>query len=117
MLRCQELLIPYGTAAGWEAAVWDHFQAVVRTVCQKLSRTEPRAHIADAVGGSTYTFVVWDGHPLQEEVEGRLRLYRQASDDLRGRVDAHNACHGIPEKHVRVLSYAGQCAVAVEPEE
>lgn len=34
--RCHELFVPYGASVGWEAAVFDHFQSVVRTICCKL---------------------------------------------------------------------------------
>jgi len=39
--RCHEMDVPYGSSTGWEAAVFDHFQAVVKTVCCKL-RIDPR---------------------------------------------------------------------------
>jgi hypothetical protein len=33
----RSLSIPMGSPLGWEAAVYDHFQAVVRTIAQKLA--------------------------------------------------------------------------------
>lgn len=54
---------------GWEAAVYDDYQAVVRTICQRLlestsndaqSVAAPTPH---RVGGSTFTFDVWSLSP------------------------------------------------------
>lgn len=42
--------------------------------------------ICDVVGGSTYTFVVWDGHPLDEEAQHGLARYRGYADDLCARI-------------------------------
>jgi hypothetical protein len=113
--RCQELVVPYGSSVGWEAAVFDHFQSVVRTICSKL-RIDQTPRLKDVVGGSTYTFVVWDGHPFDDEAQRRLAVYREQADDLRARIDAFNAEHGIPGKHRKVIAYAGQCVVDEEPE-
>ncbi|MGK0360950.1 MAG: putative acetyltransferase, partial [Bradymonadia bacterium] len=34
--RCEECVIPFGTPVGWEAAVFDHYQALVTALCTKL---------------------------------------------------------------------------------
>jgi hypothetical protein len=70
--------------------------------------------MTDVVGGSTYAFVVWDGHPLEDEVVKSLAHYRARSDELRARVDAHNAGHGIPAGHKKVVSYCGQSILEEE---
>jgi len=111
--RCLKLEVPYGSSTGWEAAVFDHFQAVVKTICAKLL-TDQTSSPRDRIGGSTYTFVTWPGHPLQAEVLGGLAQFRERADDLRARVDAYNAEHGIPERHQKVTSYGGQCLVQEE---
>jgi hypothetical protein len=108
--RCLKLDVPYGSSTGWEAAVFDHFQAIVKTICAKL-RTDQSAMPTDTIGGSTYTFVTWPGHPLEGEVLGGLAKFRERADDLRARVDAYNAQHGIPDRHRKVTSYGGQCLV------
>jgi hypothetical protein len=113
--RCHEFLVPYGAPSGWEAAVFDHFQSVVRTICCRL-RLDQTPRLRDVVGGSTYTFVVWDGHPLDEEAQRCLARNREYADDLRARIDGHNTEHGIPAKHRKVIAYAGQCLVDEEPE-
>jgi hypothetical protein len=100
-------VVPLGAEVGWEAAVLDHFHALVRTICQKL-RLAPESSASDTVGGSTYTFAVWPGHPLREEVVGSLHRLREQSTDLRARVDAHNGAHGVPADYEQVVFYGGQ---------
>lgn len=112
---CRELFIPYGSSTGWEAAIFDHYQSVVRTICCKLRLDQP-PKLADEVGGSTYTFVVWDGHPLKEEAVAGLARYRQHADDLRARIDAYNEEHGMRAQQLKIVAYAGQCIIEEEPE-
>ncbi|HVU00646.1 MAG TPA: hypothetical protein VHE30_02810 [Polyangiaceae bacterium] len=108
--RSGEFVIPLANEHGWAAAVLDHFHAVVTTIAAKLREPEPR----NDTGGSTYTFVVWPGHPYEDEVRGELRRYRERQTELRARVDAYNRDHGIPNIHDRVLSYAGQTVLEGE---
>ena len=111
--RCPALVVEAQTGAGWEAAVYDHYRAVVRTVCRRLQG------IGDSAleGGSTYTFQVWPGHPLYEEVNTVLSSYRDGLSALRARVDEHNRDAGIPDEHDRVIVYAGLSKWAEESEE
>lgn len=96
------------SAVGWEAAMFDHFQAVVRTMCQKLAGDEAR----DAeVGGSTYGFRIWPGHPLEDEVRGALSEFRARYTDLRQRVQDHNGKVALPNRYQQVILYGGQCVV------
>lgn len=101
------LSIPLGAQAGWEAAVYDHYQAVVRTIAQKL-RSKLTADVRDAVGGSTFTFEVWSGHPLEAEVIGSLERFRREHEALRERVRAFNETHPTPDQWRRVVVYGGQ---------
>jgi len=109
--------VPLGESAGWAAAVLDHFSAVVTTLCARLRTSASTSGANDHTGGSTYTFVVWPGHPLQDEVLQRLKAFRQDSSALRAKVDAHNAQHGIPDRYFDVLSYAGQCVIERDRQE
>lgn len=102
------LLIPLDSPIGWEAAVLDHVNALMRTVAQKL-QLEPTAKENDVIGGSTYTFTVWPGHPHEQEVLQTLAKYRELQSELRKRVDTYNEQHGLPPKRTRVVSYTGQC--------
>jgi hypothetical protein len=103
-----ELVLP-ANAAGWEGAVFDHFHAVVRTIVGRLRRDPAFESEPDLVGGSTYTFVVWPSHPDYANVTSELADFRRRRSELRARVDAYNAVHGIPKAHRRVTSYGGQC--------
>lgn len=103
-----EFVIPLGHSLGWEAAVLDHYRAVVQTVCRRLEADAPPARL-DRVGGSTYTFDVWEGHPMAEEVSGWLRGFRDRAADLRARLEAYNAKSGVPDEYVEVVVYGGQC--------
>jgi hypothetical protein len=110
------LVIPLGASVGWEAAVFDHFKAMVTTVLCRLRDNEMTAALADRNGGSTYTIDVWDGHPLAEEVYGTLGRLRATLTALRSRVDEFNRGHGIPDSHERVVIYAGQCVIQEDNE-
>jgi hypothetical protein len=96
-----------GDGVGWEAAVFDHVQAVVQAVLQRLAGESP----AGTVGGSTYTFDIWDGHPLQAEVEGTLARLRNELTALRANVEAHNARAGLPASYRQVVVYGGQAMI------
>jgi hypothetical protein len=113
-LSAREFVIPLGSSVGWEAAVFDHFQALVQTVCQRLRIGSSEAALADEVGGSTYSFDVWPGHPLEAEVKGQLAELRKRAGALRQRVEAHNARAGLPAEYQQVTSYFGQCAIERE---
>ena len=109
-------VIPLGEARGWEAAVFDHFQAVVTTVCAKLRADGGSATAKDQVGGSTYTLEVWPGHPLEEEAKSELSHFRKRLTDLRERVAAHNRDRDLPAARSRVVIYGGQHVIDYEEE-
>lgn len=67
------------------------------------------------MGGSTYAFDIWPGHPLEAEVKGQLADMRRRASDLRQRVDAHNQSRGLRDGQ-RVTTYVGQCWVERETE-
>jgi hypothetical protein len=94
--------------------VFDHVQAMVQTICQRLAQSAQGPRAADAVGGSTYSYDVWPGHPLEAEVKAQLGELRARAGALRQRVDAHNQSHGRPVEYEQVITYLGQCAIARE---
>lgn len=106
--RAPSFVLPLGTSQGWEASIFDHFQAVVNTICQKLQTDPGSASRNDRVGGSTYSLEVWPGHPLEEEATGALMRFREHLGDLRARIAKHNSSAGLPAKRMRVVAYAGQ---------
>ncbi len=101
--------VPLGAAAGWEAAVLDHYQALVTAIITKLGRGTTRGQAHDHTGGSTWSLDVWPGHPLEAEAKGLLRELRERVDALRARIDAASASAGAePALRERVVFYAGQ---------
>jgi hypothetical protein len=101
--------IPIGATAGWEAAVFDHFQAVAAAITTKLRQGDTRSALADTTGGATMTFEIAEGHPLAERVLGLLGRARVELNELWDEVEAHNAQHPIAEDDVRrVTFYFGQ---------
>ncbi len=108
--RSDHCLIPVGEAAGWEASVFDHYQAVVTAIGAKLAQGNTRAAADDQIGGSTYHYDVWPGHPHYDEVAGHLAALRTKSVALREKVEAYNRSHGAvaeDERH-RFIAYVGQ---------
>jgi hypothetical protein len=103
------LEVPIGQAEGWEAAVLDHFQAVVTAICVKLRLGASRSAATDAVGGSTYTLDVWRGHPFEQEALDTLARVRRGVKELRERIDKYNELHERPNDRDReVVVYVGQ---------
>jgi hypothetical protein len=105
--------VPVGAETGWEAAVFDHFHAVVKTICTKL-QLEPKPTEEDRIGGSTYSLILWDGHPLEAEVLSFLQRFRSELVGLRERVREHNDGRERPETVKRVVIYGGQCVTEEE---
>ena len=107
LLRARDLVIPLSSPAGWEAAVFDHFQAVVQTIVQRVERraVDP----AEPIGGSTYRFDIWPGHPHAERVQAQLAEIREQLSALRRDVSEHNERAGLPATYRQVALYVGQC--------
>jgi hypothetical protein len=112
----QGCVIAGGSGGGWEAALFDHYQAVVTAICTKL-RLGGSAEASEHIGGSTYSYFVWPGHPLEQEVLGLLRRLRTEAASLRQRVDAFNEqTDRKREDMTRVIAYVGQTLVEQETE-
>jgi hypothetical protein len=109
--RAKTLFLPLGSSVGWEAAVFDHFKAVVNTVTQRLGIDRASPNLADRIGGSTYTLDVWPGHPHAEEAFATLRELRSRIGALRQRIEEYNAQHLVPEDYTEVVLYLGQCLI------
>lgn len=109
MFSSARLEVPLGQSHGWEAAVLDHFQAMVTAIVTKLRDGAAGANLGDLVGGSTWTLEVGKGHPLREEAVSTLARLRREIEDLRKRIDAHNAAHPSGDLSERVIIYVGQC--------
>jgi len=61
---CEHVVIGFSDPVGWEAAVYDHYQAVVSALCHKLRISAQQARRGEHVGGSTYTLDLWPGPPV-----------------------------------------------------
>jgi hypothetical protein len=109
--RAGTLFVPFGSPVGWEAAVFDHFQAMVKTIVCRLREDRVAPNQTDRVGGSTYTLDVWSGHPLEEEALATLAQWRAALGGLRRRIQAFNAEHPTPDNYTQVVLYMGQCLI------
>jgi hypothetical protein len=102
--------VPLGSKSGWEAAVLDHVQAVVQTISQRLQGGPVVPRGSEQVGGSTFRYDVWEGHPLAAEVHATLARFRDAQVELRDKVAAYNQQHERPERFEQVVVYGGQCS-------
>lgn len=101
----------YDEPNGWEAALFDHYQAVVTAISTKLQNKNTRASRADVLGGSTYSFDIWTGHPFEKQALGLLRKTRKEADDLLEKVHAYNTKHRSKKnmsESARVSFYVGQ---------
>lgn len=111
----QQCLIPVGEAAGWEAAVIDHHRAVLSALAAKLVSGKHVAAAADEVGGTTWSFDLWPGHPREREVRALLASLRQQVVPLWNEVADYNREHR-PEQTYKVSVYCGQYLVGAGEE-
>jgi hypothetical protein len=111
------MVVPVGATEGWEAAVFDHFQAMCVAIATKLRRRNTRAAETDTTGGATLSFEIHAAHPQREEVLGLLARIRSEVNELWTRVEAHNALHPSTEQEQRrVTFYFGQLEWPAEEE-
>lgn len=98
--------IPVGAEFGWEAAISDHFRAMVTAIAIKLKHG--RAAQGDRNGGETLGFLVYDEHPMQQQVYELLHTTRQRLDAVWTQVMEYNRANPPPEHADRVTFYFGQ---------
>jgi hypothetical protein len=108
-----ECLIPVGEAAGWEAAVIDHHRAVLNALASKIAGGTRSSAKNDEHGGTTLTFELWPGHPLEAEVRKLLATTRASVIPLWERVSEHNRQH-VGDDGYQVHYYCGQYVVQDE---
>jgi hypothetical protein len=107
--KAHGFVVALGAEAGWEAAMFDHYQALVRTLCARLRPLGEPSTSSQETGGSTFTMLVWDGHPLDAEVRSTLQRVRAELGALRNKVAAYNLNQPDRAKVRSVSFYAGQC--------
>jgi hypothetical protein len=116
------LVISPGETVGFEAAVFDHYQAMVQTFCCRLRGETPELTVEglaseNTVGGSTYSFDLWQGHPYAAQVMETLVKFRENLTALRARVERYNEEVGLPSHFEQVTCYAGQSFVSRDQED
>ncbi len=117
-LSAKECVIEVGSEMGWEAAVFDHFQAASAAITAKLRRGQSRATADDTTGGRTMSFEVADGHPQEKEVLELLSRFRRETDELFEKVKMTNQQNPLKEESVkRVVFYFGQLVKDEKDEE
>jgi len=104
----ESCVIPLGSGNGFEAAILDHFRAVATALAAKVRNGARRSAKDDAVGGSTLTFEVAPGHPLEDEVRGTLARVRKDLIALWERVAEENTRKPTGDSGYRVTFYMGQ---------
>jgi hypothetical protein len=114
--RAPSLIIPIGSTAGLEAAIFDHYQALVSTLCAKIAQGV-RARSDDRVGASTYTLEIGEGHRFEEEALGELARFRARMSDLRERIASENVANPLPARRTKVIVYLGQNVVEIGDDE
>ena len=114
--RADQCVILYGDEIGWEAALFDHFQALVTAIGSKVTQGKNRALRDETTGGSTYHFDLYRGHAKEQEVLELLSSVRQRASALRAEVDAAtgDAAEASAAQAYRVVFYVGQNAVGLE---
>lgn len=108
-LNARTFEVPVGAEAGWEAAVFDHYQAVATAIGTKVqlkSSNSPNTHL---VGGTTLRFEVTRSHPQLDRVLSLLSEVRAITDEVWAAVYEHNAeCPIADDERLRVTFYFGQ---------
>ncbi|HEX2730077.1 MAG TPA: hypothetical protein VHM70_00675 [Polyangiaceae bacterium] len=100
--------VPVGQSLGWEAAVLDHYQALVNAIAAKISAGASGSRFGEVTGGATYSFDVPGDHPLRERVLSLLTRTRTQMEELRAEVDAINQTAAPDAEPLRVVFYVGQ---------
>jgi hypothetical protein len=118
VFSAESVLLPLGDPAGWEAAFVDHYRAMVGALCAKLaSMGAAPGEDAARIGGSTFSFDVWPGHPQAARVLSVLERFRTEIGALWDEVHGHNVTAERPEEYRKVTFYFGQNVRIEGPEQ
>jgi hypothetical protein len=102
ILLCSASTVPdLDAPEHWEALVFEHYNAVVRTLTTQLATQD-----AENTASATFTFNLWPGHPMGHEVEKLFQQLRSEVSALRSRIDQFNA-QQPPRRHERLMLYLG----------
>lgn len=109
----RECFLPMDDDAAWAANVINHFQMMTSAICAKLANGKTRAVPDEELGGSSYSFHVWPGHPGETRARQLLASTRQSVGQLWDEIAQYNREHGLPTDGVtRVNFYFGQSLTA-----
>lgn len=111
--RAMAYHIPLDAAEGYEAAIWDHLVAVIRSICKKLRLGRHGASMRDKTGGATFSFHLPEDHPLYAEVSSYLAESRVRFEGWLAQAAAIELPTDRPVKQVTV--YVGQLVEDYEP--
>jgi hypothetical protein len=78
--RALSFVLGVDDTRGWEASVFDHFSAVAQAIAHKLRLTHKEGNETvghETVGGSTFTFNIYPGHPSYRQVLSLLARTRR----------------------------------------
>jgi hypothetical protein len=101
--------IPIGAEHGWEAAVFDHFQAVATAIGNKVQLRDRRDPNSALIGGTTLRFEVSRRHPNLRLVLGLLGRVRELTDEVWDQVSRSNANDSpSDDERLNVTFYFGQ---------
>jgi hypothetical protein len=103
----EQVLIPIGESAGWEAAVVDHHRAVLNALAAKITAGTRVSAARDEVGGTTLSFDIWPGHPKEHETRSLLATVRAAVLPLWDEVNRHERPQNLKGDY-QVHFYCGQ---------
>ena len=111
-----QCVILYGDEIGWEAALFDHFQAMVTAIASKVTQGKSRAAFGETTGGSTYHFDLYRAHPKEREVLELLSSVRERASALRAEVEriASEQPAAPDAEAYRVVFYVGQNTVNLD---
>lgn len=98
--------VPVSSTEGYEAALWDHLQAVLRSINKKIRLGRYNATLHDVNGGTTFSFDVAAQSPLYDELSGFLKRMRVEMEDFRDRALAEAPAPS--EEAKRITLYTGQ---------
>ena len=112
--HCQSFYLPTDDPVVWGAALLDHYQSVIRALCVKLRGGNDRARDRDLTGGSTYSFKIWAGHPLETEITGLLKEFRVRLEDLWARKEASEEQCPDDQEPSKLIFYFGQAIIEDE---
>lgn len=97
---------------GYEAALYDHFQAVVRAICKKIRSKDHQARYADLQGGTTFSLDVEVDDPMYAEISGFLAETRVKMERWLDYVTTNPPKTG--QRAVTVTIYTGQSVEDLE---